>query len=259
MSRLFGSGIVPGCVIAVLLFGSAAIASAAVINVDFQSTDTAEGTYQGLGAYSDLPANTYWNAGDLGILPASVSTYTSAALKDSAGGQTGVTVTLSGAISGASPWSSNSAVAYDWGKSSRPTNAFELLTDAALLPVGHGSTTLTINNLIAGGTYDLYLYQQSGKNDSCATTFTFGSVAKTATNTSAVYGGQFIENDNYVKYLGLVADGSGSISGTMAAAAPAWGAINGLQLVSSAPEPNTVVLLITGLLGILAYAWRRRR
>ena len=32
-----------------------------------------------------------------------------------------------------------------------------------------------------------------------------------------------------------------------------------IAAASSVPEPTTVVLLTTGLLGLLAYAWRRRR
>jgi hypothetical protein len=35
--------------------------------------------------------------------------------------------------------------------------------------------------------------------------------------------------------------------------------LNGLQIVSTSPEPCSLVILATGLLGLLAYAWRKRR
>jgi hypothetical protein len=37
-----------------------------------------------------------------------------------------------------------------------------------------------------------------------------------------------------------------------------WGRIDNFA-VSSVPEPSTIVLLVTGLIGLLAYAWRKRK
>ena len=39
----------------------------------------------------------------------------------------------------------------------------------------------------------------------------------------------------------------------------AWGYIDNVKLSVATPEPSTLALLATGLLGLLAYAWRKRR
>jgi len=41
--------------------------------------------------------------------------------------------------------------------------------------------------------------------------------------------------------------------------APSFGIDNATLSVTGAPEPATLTMLITGLIGLLAYAWRRRR
>ena len=37
------------------------------------------------------------------------------------------------------------------------------------------------------------------------------------------------------------------------------GGIDSILLTSSIPEPSTLALLVTGLIGLLAYAWRKRK
>jgi hypothetical protein len=55
---------------------------------------------------------------------------------------------------------------------------------------------------------------------------------------------------NANRYIGLSAHMSSSVSGV-----GKWDAFSVTQAV---PEPSTVVLLVTGLLGLLCYAWRKR-
>ena len=40
---------------------------------------------------------------------------------------------------------------------------------------------------------------------------------------------------------------------------PYLGTIDNFEIVGTVPEPGTIVLLITGLIGLLAYAWRKRK
>ena len=94
MCRSFVGKVVFGLSIAVCFFGLAAVSLAEVINVDFNSP-----AYQGLAVAPDLAGNTVWNS----VVPiGSVAngggwycgSYTSAALEDSSGAATGVTVNL---------------------------------------------------------------------------------------------------------------------------------------------------------------------
>ena len=38
-----------------------------------------------------------------------------------------------------------------------------------------------------------------------------------------------------------------------------YGNVDSLRLTATVPEPATVTLLVTGLIGLLAYAWRKRK
>ncbi|MBU4273351.1 MAG: PEP-CTERM sorting domain-containing protein [Planctomycetes bacterium] len=75
-------------------------------------------------------------------------------------------------------------------------------------------------------------------------------------------GGVLTEGGNYAKFINLAPDGSNQIViSAIATGTPGVLDIitfNGLQLVA-VPEPSTVVLLVTGLIGLLCYAWRKRR
>ena len=90
-----------------------------------------------------------------------------------------------------------------------------------LITTSTGAATLSINNLVHGGKYDLYLYCQSGSNDNEDTTFTFGGTSHEAVNTgfAAIPPATnpedlaFVLNNNYVKFSVLTADGNGVISG----------------------------------------------
>ena len=112
--------------------------------------------------------------------------------------------------------------------------------------------TVEIDHLTPGGKYDLYWYQQNGCSATSTGSFTFGGNTLTATNTGQ--NSAFIENNNYVHFWSVAADSNGSIFGTIGHTA----SICGVQIMS-VPEPSACILLGMGLIGLLAYAWRKRK
>lgn len=133
------------------------------------------------------------------------------------------------------------------------------------------SVTFTLTGLAAGGSYDLYLYGLVGGVPSsyCAPAFTIGSQLKYLYNPdSFIYvGGNFVspqplaEGRDYVHFSGLMADGSGTITGVLSTIITSDAALDGLQLVGpmSIPEPATATMGVCGLLSLVAYAWRKWR
>jgi hypothetical protein len=117
---------------------------------------------------------------------------------------------------------------------------------------GSDDFTFSLDGLDNARKYDLYFYQANGVSANATGVFTIGANTQTATNNGQT--SAFIPNNNYVEFLGLSAS-SGSIAGTISDGA----SICGLQLVTAVPEPSSVALSATGLIGLLAYAWRRRR
>jgi len=141
--------------------------------------------------------------------------------------------------------------------------------------VGGGSALdLTFKGKIPYDQFDIYVYYNSG---GVTNTQTFsildsseGSLGLSQTgheikdNDQGGADSSFVlstgtNNANYVKFSGLTsasipenfiirAQGSGS----------AYAYINGIQFVQ-VPEPSVVLLLATGVFGLLAYAWRKRK
>ena len=67
--------------------------------------------------------------------------------------------------------------------------------------------------------------------------------------------------DNYVKFSGLTSAqvASGFKVSTLGMAS-GYGYLSGVQIVeTSVPEPSSIAVLLTGLFGLLAYAWTKRR
>jgi hypothetical protein len=120
------------------------------------------------------------------------------------------------------------------------------------------STTLTLSGL--AGNYDVYLYAGAGHVKYSAD-FTIGSVTK-GTAYGSVFAGSWVEGTNYVKFSNVPTTG-GILEITFAGDADnpydgGYAVCNGLQ-IQSIPEPSTLILLIGGLIGFLAYAWKRRK
>ena len=221
-------------------------ASAATINVDFNTTEAVAGTYSGT-AVAPGPG-TVWNGMVTGPKAGAplIPSVTSGPLLTSTGAASLVTVSL------------GNFKAYDTVSDVRPSAVAQaLMSDFVYqetLGTGGPNSTFAINNLNPAFTYDLYLYAQNGGYASTATIFTIGGVSMTADNSGNI--GSFVLNTNYVLYSGLIPNGAGTISGTFNDARPSDNAaFNGLQLVEIVPEP--AALSLVGLAGLLVL--RRRR
>jgi len=112
--------------------------------------------------------------------------------------------------------------------------------------------TVEIDHLTPGGKYDMWWYQQNGCSATSTGSFTFGGNTLTATNTGQ--NSVFIENNNYVHFHAVQADGNGLIFGSIGSTAQ-------LAASRSCPSPShrRSFLLAAGLVGLLAYAWRKRK
>ncbi len=103
----------------------------------------------------------------------------------------------------------------------------------------HGPSQLTISDLDANATYDLYFY--SGYNYSTQTmSFTIGGVTKQPTQTNPQTLNSFVENVNYVVFRGISPDANGKIIVQLADTP-----FNGFQ-IGQVPEPATIGLLTLG-------------
>jgi hypothetical protein len=244
------------------LFALVSDSFAEAINMDLYGIyhpGTISGTYTSTGAAPD--AGTTWNTwapstagtlgGPTGADTPAVLAGTSPTLVNSLGAVPsvafGTNVTFS--ITGTN-WNG-----YDWGYNT-PPYAPALLGDGLY---GGGSlataANFTIDGLVAFATYDLYLYSQNGGHQSQTTNFLVGGTTKQAANPGVA--AAFVNNQNYVVYVGIAADVSGQIAGKMWQNDGNGSAFNGFQLVQSVPEPTAISLFGLGALGL--FAVRRRR
>jgi hypothetical protein len=230
------------CAVAVL---ASTAAMAEVINVDFGSTDGASGVYVGTAAAPDL--GTLWN----GVIPAAnvtpFASYTSSTLADSLGNATAATVTLS------NTW------VYDGAADSVIAPA--LMLDYAFTQASGAaaSFTVSIDGLVPGGLYDLYLYSDTGIQ---RTTFNVGGDVKNVLNTPAQ--NAWTLGTNYQLYSSIPATG-GSIAVTVSGndfdpitqTGAFYGVLNGLQVVA-VPEPSSIAMLAAAAFGLAAFIRRKR-
>jgi hypothetical protein len=95
---------------------------------------------------------------------------------------------------------------------------------------------VTIGMVINGpaGTYDLYF-----------------APGTTLTNSNLVLSGATMRNEASVWDCLSVASGNSVLTGPMY--------LDELRVFDATPEPSAIVLLVTGLLGIVCYAWRKRK
>jgi hypothetical protein len=216
------------------------------INVDFNGA-AGSGTYSGVGAAPD--AGTIWNA----VVPPDTP-FTSAPLVDSTGAPTAVTVSLETYL--------------EYAANERPAAfATALLTDFVYQTGGVGPngipSAFAINNLTPGAAYDLYFYSQNGGYSNNETSFTINGNQKQVKNTFPFAGGPlaFIEDTNYVKFTGVIADPTGTIVGEFNEEQIANNAaFNGLQIQQvPIPEPASIVSAIIGGSFLLVGGMIRRR
>ncbi len=217
-------------------------------NVDFDSGVTTTGTYIASGA-APIDGKT-WNGVFLGNrnTPAPPNTHavTQNNLLDSIGAASNVSITVSNI---------NQYDTEPDGVSKVSHFATALMDDFAYVPGGSGDGSFVISGLNKNGRYDLYLYAMNGAYSNAITSFTIGSQTLTAMNDSLANPLlNFVQNNNYVFFSGLLADSSGVISGTFNGGG-GGATLNGFQIME-APEPSSVLLTALGAAGMAA---RRRR
>jgi hypothetical protein len=213
-------------------------APASLINVDFGSTTGPSPTYSGTAVAPD--SGTVWNGLNPAANVTAFATYTSGALVDSNGNATTVTTTVNNS--------------WDYYGASDSVIAPDLMHDYLFTTTPPGNFTFSIDGLINGGLYNLYLYSDTGAQ---ATDFSVGGVVQQVVNSHAQ--SAWTPGANYTEYQGLVATG-GTISVSVSGRSTlpiTYGVLNGFQL-QQVPEPSTIALFATGLIGLLTCAWRRK-
>ena len=98
-----------------------------------------------------------------------------------------------------------------------------------------------ISGLTPGNAYDLYLYAQNGgyyaDPAGQKTEFTIEKDTEHVDNNIAGVGSGFVLGGNYARYIGLVADGGGTISGSWAGDGMANGTFDGFQILLQRRSP----------------------
>lgn len=144
--------------------------------------------------------------------------------------------------------------------------AFDLMYDGLY---GHGDSlgphTITLSGLTEDVTYDVRLYSRpyvvGDPNRTSILTFDEDGVGG---NQASITISQDNYDGSYAQYVSYVytADSSGELVIKLSPnpGLPAYGwFMYGLtnEVVGAVPEPGTLALLATGLIGLLAYAWRK--
>jgi hypothetical protein len=232
--------------LSIVLIANLAVAD--TINIDMVPTGGGP-AYSGTAAASDT--GTYWNAYSQGNWMGGSATNLLAS-----DGSTATGVSLSS--------TSDITVAL----SMRSTGAGSLLLDDGASVNGTSSHTqaiFTLAGLTANQKYDLYLYGTIGTDSLQGTKFTIDGESRVTggnNDTSFVEGGlasaPVVTGSNYVHFQNVTAVGSQIVIGVTDGGLE-WGGFNGLQVMESVPEPCTLIMLATGLVGLLAYAWRKRK
>ena len=226
-------------ILAIAMFAAvlsvASPANAAIVNVDWMG-HAGGPAYVGLAGAPDAVGNTTWNSI---ITPTAPDSNFYGDLLYSDGSVSGV------GIQNALLGTGYRAAANGW-------NLFEGYTSLATYSI---PAAVTWTGLNPDALYDVYLYSSHPWGVGSVANFTVNGVTQTVTMGTNV--SSFVLGDNYVKfasqspagvYLQVVLSGDGTLP-------PMF---SGMQLVE-VPEPGTLALLTANLVGLLAYAWRKRR
>ena len=248
--------IVLGCVIACC--GWAAVANAAAISLNFAADAYAVGSdaagVVSVGNWNDVP----------------LAQQTNMALKDSTG------VTVSGLTFSTSETFAYTDSAY-WPNGANFAQAGNTnMMQAQIYHSWNGVVNLQFNGTIPYSKFDIYAYYNVNVENTQRISILDGSsnslglsqlgheeaVSDTAFVLSDGVGGN---NANYVKFSGLTSTNvpTNFIIRAEGVSSTTWGgafgALSGLQIVESVPEPSTLLLVVSGLIGLLAYAWKKRK
>jgi hypothetical protein len=237
----------------VLALSVASEAGAEVLNVNWRGSGTGgipfgsvtRVNYTGLGAAPDDAENTTWNNLDT---PGDRGNYTYENLVYSDGSAaTGVSIQGNN-IAGFTP--DGATLALFQGQ----INAHHTIPRFM---------SIDITGLNDSYAYDVYLYSARGDYVAEKTLFTIGGNTKTAPGSSNT--STFVESvaggpGNYVTFLAQSPiDGVLNIRLDGGSDPNVGGVWSGLQVVVVVPEPGTVAYSVTGMLGLLTYARRKRR
>ena len=216
----------------------------AIINVDYGNTSILPPfLYSGQGALGQ-GGNT-WNDGHF------VASHTN--LVDS----NGVATSVDSAVTG-------SPVDPGFGNSSPPTSSNALTGDYAFIQSFNlGRTfTLTISDLNASLTYDLYLYGYQAALTGRGTEFTIDSVTKTTDGDFNAAGTGFLEGSTHVIFSGLSPNGSNEIVVDMKPEVDNIAFLNGFQLQTAGPPVPALGnrgIAVFAILLVASFVWGVRR
>jgi hypothetical protein len=218
-----------------VVMNTARPANAEVLNVAWDGERPANQHYIGLGAAPDGAGNTYWNS--FGTAGQHDSSTFSTLLYSDSSPATGVSIQL------------NDVNSYT------PPGTATLALFQGQLNSQNESTTVSIDvkGLVNSQKYDVYLYSARCDAEIDPVTFTVNGTPLSLPGSANT--GSFVLGTNYVKFEAQSpTNGNLNIAWT-----GRWGGpFNALQ-VASVPEPSVLALLVSGLVGLLAYAWRRHQ
>ncbi|MDX2109438.1 MAG: PEP-CTERM sorting domain-containing protein [Verrucomicrobiota bacterium] len=226
-------------ILTISLLGITAAQAQIIVNVDFNSTNNGGGaTFVGLAAATDpAGATALWNGisnDTFGGMPNLGATN----LLDSTGAASGLGISVSD-MGGGYSGSGNA-----------------LLNDYLYINSGTNNQVVTISGLNNSASYDLFIYGM-GDNGGQGSTFTIaGNSLQTSNNPRD--GSVFVEGNNFVKFANLTPTAGGLTINWTLGPDGSNGALNGIQIVSSIPEPSTYAALAGIIILLVAIARRRK-
>ena len=230
----------------VAVLSVASPASATVLNIDWiGNTGAGSPAYVGLGPAPDGSGNTTWNGLETYGSP-STQLHTDLVYSDGSAA-TGITILEDPRI--------GAGYRYGAGGLSLFDGFVDQSWDAAeenRLP-----SSITVGGLNDSLTYDVYVIQAHTWTSGYTGTWdvTVGGASQSFPGSGTV--DSFVLDDNYKKFTGASSTGGELVIGWFGSSVDnSW--VSGMQLVEI-PEPSALCLLTGGLLGLLAYAWRKRR